>query len=123
VAGQAIATHLAASARRQCRLDEKSRIFVTQDARAVMLLGKNVGVVMRSHVIWDLVTHLDVSNEIWCFTVQGGKVNGLPRGRREIYPRRVFEDESDLGQILPGAFAGPARSFNLIEKVLQFFGI
>jgi DNA polymerase I len=54
---------LAASARRQCVLDESSMVFVTQDKRAVILLDKNVGVAMRSHVIWDLVTHLDVSDE------------------------------------------------------------
>jgi hypothetical protein len=28
-----------------------------------MLLDKNVGVAIRSHVIWDLVRHLDVSDE------------------------------------------------------------
>src|SRR5271165_5522472 len=54
---------LAASARRQCLLDESCMVFVTQDKRAVMLLDTNVGVSMRSHVIWDLVTHLDVMEE------------------------------------------------------------
>jgi DNA polymerase-1 len=57
------AIDLAASAKRQCVLDASSMVFVTQDKRAVILLDKNVGVAMRSHVIWDLVTHMDISDE------------------------------------------------------------
>ena len=49
-AGDGPSIDLAASARRQCLLDESSMVFVTQDKQAVMLLDKNAGLAMRLQI-------------------------------------------------------------------------
>jgi 5'-3' exonuclease len=105
---------LAASARRQCLLDESSMVFVTQDKRAVILLDKNVGVAMRSHVIWDLVTYLDVSDEFGVLPCKVGDVIALS-GEGNI--PGIFRLGRKTAARLVNEFGSAARLYENLEKL------
>jgi 5'-3' exonuclease len=105
---------LAASAKRQCGLDESSMVFVTQDKRAVMLLEKNVGVVMRSHVIWDLVTHLDVSDE---FGVLPSKVADVIALSGEGNVPGIFRLGRKTAAKLVNEFGSAERVYETLDKL------
>lgn len=110
------AIDLAASAKRQCLLDESSMVFVTQDKRAVMLLDKNVGVAMRSHVIWDLVTHLDVSD---AFGVLPSKVADVIALSGEGNIPGIFRLGRKTAAKLVNEFGSAARLYENLEKLPQ----
>jgi len=107
---------LAASARRQCVLDERSMVFVTQDKRAVILLDKNVGVAMRSHVIWDLVTHLDVWDEFGVLPCKVADVIALS-GEGNI--PGIFRLGRKTAAKLVNEFGSAARLYENLEKLPQ----
>jgi 5'-3' exonuclease len=107
---------LAASARRQCLQDESSMVFVTQDKRAVILLDKNVGVAMRSHVIWDLVTYLDVSDE---FGVLPSKVADVIALSGEGNIPGIFRLGRKTAAKLVNEFGSAARLYENLEKLPQ----
>jgi 5'-3' exonuclease len=107
---------LAASARRQCQMDESSMVFVTQDKRAMVLLDKNVGVAMRSHVIWDLVTYLDVSDEFGVLPCKVADVIALS-GEGNI--PGIFRLGRKTTAKLINDFGSAARLYENLEKLPQ----
>jgi DNA polymerase I len=107
---------LAASARRQCLLEASSMIFVTQDKRAVILLHKNVGVAMRSHVIWDLVTYLDVSDEFGVLPCKVADVIALS-GEGNI--PGIFRLGRKTAAKLVNEFGSAARLYDNLEQLPQ----
>lgn len=107
---------LAASAKRQCRLDESAMVFVTQDKRAVILLDKSVGVAMRSHVIWDLVTYLDVSDEFGVLPCKVADVIALS-GEGNI--PGIFRLGRKTAAKLVNEFGSAARLYDNLGKLPQ----
>jgi DNA polymerase-1 len=95
-------------------LDESSMVFVTQDKRAISLLVKNVGVAMRSHVIWDLVTYLDVSDEFGVLPCKVADVIAL--GGEGNIPG-IFRLGRKTAAKLINEFGSAARLYENLDKL------
>jgi 5'-3' exonuclease len=108
------AVDLAASALRQCRTDKKSMVFVTQDKRGLMLLDPNVGVVMCSHPIWDLVNHVDVLEEFGVLPSKVGDVIALSGG---CNAPGIFRLGRKTAANLVNSFGSAALLYENLDKV------
>lgn len=110
---------LAASAARRVKERDETIAVVTNDKRAMMLLGDHVAVIMRAGVIWDRIEHRDVFETWGVIPEKVGQVMALS-GYENI--PGIFR----LGRItaakLVNTYGSAERAFENLESLTPALG-